>query len=266
MPFTPSHVIAAVPLRRLLARRAVTSALVIGTMVPDFRHFIPVIPGRAHLPTHHLSALIWFALPVGLFTYFVFERLLRAPATALLPVFVRQRMGPLLATPAPAERPPLADVALSLIIGAASHILWDMFTHRRMLVTDAFPSFFYRVFYRRGTWELFGYGIMQHASSLVGLLLLAAWWRRWIARQTVDVTIGPGATPDERKVALLVAVVAPAIALIAEFVFLTVHVGLLKRKAVPLSASAAGIVLTVGAVAYAIVWQRRHHGASATGR
>jgi hypothetical protein len=59
-------------------------------------------------------------------------------------------------------------------------------------------------------------------------------------------------------VALLVAVVAPAIALVAEFVFLTAHVGLLKRKALPLSVSAAGIVLTVGAVAYALVWRRRH--------
>ena len=106
MPFTASHVIAAVPLRRLLARRAVTSALVIGTMVPDFRHFIPVIPGHAHLPTHFVSALLWFALPVGLVTYFVFERLLRAPAVALLPVFVRQRLGARLAPPTPAEEPP----------------------------------------------------------------------------------------------------------------------------------------------------------------
>lgn len=263
MPFTPSHVIAAVPLRRLLARQAVTSALVIGTMVPDFRHFIPVVPGHAHLPTHHLSALLWFALPVGLFTYFVFERLVRAPAVALLPVFVRQRLGPLLALPTPTERPPLAAVALSLIVGAASHIAWDMFTHRRMLVTDAFPAFFYRVFYRRGTWELFGYGILQHASSLAGLVLLGAWWRRWLARQPVDRTVGPGATPDERRVALLVTVIAPAIALVAQFVFLTGHLGMLKRKAVPLAVSAAGIVLTVGALAYALVWRRRHKGGTA---
>ncbi|HVX96173.1 MAG TPA: DUF4184 family protein [Polyangia bacterium] len=257
MPFTASHVIAAVPLRRLLARRAVTSALVIGTMVPDFRHFIPVIPGHAHLPTHFVSALLWFALPVGLVTYFVFERLLRAPAVALLPVFVRQRLGARLAPPTPAEEPPLADVALSLIAGAASHIAWDAFTHRGTFIVDAFPGFFYRVFYRRGTWELFGYGILQHASSLAGLALLLAWWRRWLARQPVDSTIGAGATAGERRVALLVTLVAPAIALVAELVFLTAHVGLLKRKAVPLSVSAAGIVLTIGGVAYATVWHRR---------
>jgi hypothetical protein len=261
MPFTASHVIAAVPLRRLLARRAVTSALVIGTMVPDFRHFIPVIPGHAHLPTHFVSALLWFALPVGLFTYFVFERLVREPAVALLPVFVRQRLGPLLAAPTPSDRhlrPPLADVALSVIVGAASHIAWDWFTHRGTFVVNAYPAFFYRVFYRRGTWELFGYGILQHASSLAGLALLVAWSRRWLARQPVDPTVGVGATADERKVALLVTVVAPAIALCAEFAFLTAHVGLLKRKALPLSVSAAGIVLALGAVGYALVWRRRH--------
>jgi hypothetical protein len=257
MPFTASHVIAAVPLRRLLDRRAVVSALVIGTIVPDFRHFVPVIPGHAHLPTHFVSALLWFALPVGLVTYFVFERLLRAPAVALLPVFVRQRLGPRLAMPTPAERPPLADVALSLIIGAASHIAWDAFTHRGTFMVNAFPGFFYRVFYRRGTWELFGYGILQHASSVAGLVLLGVWWRRWLARQPVDPKIGAGASDSERGVALLVTLVAPAIALVAEFVFLTARVGLMKRKALPLSVSAAGIVLCLGAVAYAIVWHLR---------
>ena len=259
MPFTVSHVITSVPLRRLLARRAVASALVIGTLVPDYRHFIP---GHDRLGTHDLAAILWFALPVGLASYFVFHALLRAPALALLPVSIRQRLGAFMTRPPASERPSLADVALSLMAGAASHLGWDAFTHHKTFVVEAFPAFFYRVFWRHGSWQLFGYGVLQHVSSLVGLWLLVAWCRRWLARQPADETIGAAATVAERVAALGVLFVAPAIALVARFV-LSVHAGLPGREAAPQAVCAAGIVLALGVTGYGLVWRTHDRGVAA---
>ena len=88
MPFTLAHVVAAVPLRRALGRRAVVSALVIGTMVPDFRYFVP---GIYDIETHTPRAPSGLA-PLGLATSSS-TRLAEAAALELLPPWVRRRVG-----------------------------------------------------------------------------------------------------------------------------------------------------------------------------
>ena len=52
-----------IPLRRPLGRWAVLSALVIGSMAPDFAYFLGVQSFRAS--THTLASIAWFSLPVG---------------------------------------------------------------------------------------------------------------------------------------------------------------------------------------------------------
>jgi Domain of unknown function (DUF4184) len=253
MPFSLAHTAAVPPLRRLLGRRAVTSALVIGTLVPDYRHFIP---RHHHLDTHSPSALLWFALPVGLASYFVFCALLREPALALMPGGLRRRLRRLNVPAAP--RPSLALVALSVIVGAASHIAWDAFTHRRTLIVESFPELFYRVVWRRGAYVLYVYGVLQHASSLVGTVAVVAWCKRWLGQQPIiDDPSAPAATAAERIVALAVLVVAPALALVARFAFLR-HAGTSVRDAVTLAVSIAGDVFATAAVVFALVWRRRH--------
>lgn len=44
MPFTISHAAAVLPFARFFKRERVFSALVIGSMVPDFGYFQPVAP------------------------------------------------------------------------------------------------------------------------------------------------------------------------------------------------------------------------------
>jgi len=55
MPLTPAHAAAVVPLWRLLGSRAVLSALVIGSMTPDFAYFLPLGVRRAE--SHSLAGL-----------------------------------------------------------------------------------------------------------------------------------------------------------------------------------------------------------------
>lgn len=152
MPYPFAHPALAVPLHSLMGRHGVPSALAIGCIVPDLWHFVPLAT-RAH--THSAAGLLWFCLPLALALYAAFHLLLKRPLLALLPEALAQRAA-VYATPGlPAAS--WGAVALSALAGAASHLLWDQFTHG--------PGTAHRV--------------LQHASTLLGTLFLAAWaWRK----------------------------------------------------------------------------------------
>jgi uncharacterized protein DUF4184 len=253
MPFTVAHTITAVPLRRLFGKRAVPSALVIGAMVPDFRH---LVPGLDSLGTHTLAALFWFALPVGLATYLLFHAMLREPALALLPVAVRRRMGRFIRSPPGEPRPGLVRVALCLIIGAASHLAWDELTHRGTVV-EHFAGFFYTVLWHRRRHYLYIYTLIQYGSSVVGLVVLAAWCRRWLARQPVDESIEPTGTAAERALGVVLVVGLPGLALLAEFAA-AVRAGQWIGMATGLGVRIAMRVFAVDVLVFGLVWRLRH--------
>ena len=70
MPFTVSHAAAVLPLHRLSKHKLPLSALMIGSMAPDFGYFFTREAGR--LLTHSFSGLFIFALPAGLFVWFFY--------------------------------------------------------------------------------------------------------------------------------------------------------------------------------------------------
>ncbi len=61
MPFTLAHPAAAAPLRRF---GLVLSALVVGSMAPDFPYFLPGLPQDKF--GHTLAGVFWFCVPAGL--------------------------------------------------------------------------------------------------------------------------------------------------------------------------------------------------------
>lgn len=186
MPLTPAHAAAVVPLWRLLGSRAVLSALVIGSMTPDFAYFLPLGVRRAE--SHSLAGLAWFVLPVGLATYLVFHLLVKTPVVALLPAAVRDRLtARRLAAPAlPAAAWP--TVFLSLLLGALTHLIWDSFTHAGAAGVRAFPILATRLGTVSG-YEVFVFKLLQHGSTVAGLCLLGFWLARWLR------SISPPAMP-----------------------------------------------------------------------
>lgn len=166
MPFTPTHVLAVVPLHRLLP----LSALAVGAMVPDFPLYFPV--GITYETTHSAAGLVTACLPLGLALYLLFERVLRAPLAALAPP---RWQAVLLGTPrAPGWRP-LALAALALLAGAVSHVVWDAFTHQGRWGTQWWPAL--NAVISLGPIAAPGYSWFQHGSSAVGLPLLG--WLAW---------------------------------------------------------------------------------------
>jgi len=126
MPFTLSHPAMVVPLR---GYGLVLSALVIGSMTPDFPYFIG-LSTRCQFG-HTLLGLVGFDLPVGLGALWLFHRWLKLPGLSLLP-FSHQRKLLRLAQQSFTFRAwsPFIRIVLSLLIGALSHVIWDAFTHR----------------------------------------------------------------------------------------------------------------------------------------
>lgn len=166
MPFTVSHAAAALPLRRWSKNRLPLSALMIGSMAPDFAYFYSHAAER--LVTHSVQGLFTFAWPVGFFVWWVFVRFLEVPTIALLPDPWNRRFTPT----GKLTWKLFAWVSAALIIGAASHILWDAFTHRGSFITRASSLFDAHL---PGMRWLPLYEVLQIVSSVVGLLILARW-------------------------------------------------------------------------------------------
>jgi len=93
--YTLSHLAAVLPFSRLLARLRILSAMAIGSMVPDFGYLLPIHPLRVE--THSAVSLFTFSLPLGLLTYWIFQRWMKTPLFAVLPDSVYLRWRPFLA-------------------------------------------------------------------------------------------------------------------------------------------------------------------------
>ena len=166
MPFTISHAAAVLPLQKT---RLPLAALMIGSMSPDFAYFLPGDPLREH--THSIAGIFWFSWPVSMACWFVFVRLLERPTLALLADRWRGKFAPSDRTVSVRT---LSLASAAVILGAATHILWDSFTHRGTAIVDAIPGLHAVAFHYHG-WRVRWFVVLQHLSSVVGMLILMIW-------------------------------------------------------------------------------------------
>jgi hypothetical protein len=156
MPYPFAHPAAALALAPLLGRLAVPSALVIGTIAPDLWYALPFVPSASHHVSHSLPGLLLFCLPASVAAYLLFHLLFKDACLFLLPPPLGARLRHFAVKGLPAA-PPHAVLG-SLVLGTLSHLAWDGVTKSHV----AGPV----------NW-------LQHASTLLGSLLLAWWlWRK----------------------------------------------------------------------------------------
>lgn len=192
MPLTfPSHAAAVLPLLHLPgARHLPASALVLGSTAPDLVYLVGTLGAAAH----HPGGLLGFCLPAGVLAFLYVEALVVPVVGPVLLAVSPARARPTLARvlgPRPLPRTPVAWllVLLALLVGAATHQIWDGFTHAWMWPAGSL--------YPDTTVSLFGRPILlsrvlQHLSSVLGLLVVLA-YLRW----TPAPTVAP-ALPGER--------------------------------------------------------------------
>jgi hypothetical protein len=171
MPFTLSHPAAVLPIARRLARWRLLSAVIIGSMVPDFGWVSPWGPSRPE--THSAKALLIFCLPAGLAAYWLFQWTIKTPLVELLPpgAYARCRDFAL-----PARVGDLKQWALAaggVLFGAITHLIWDAFTHEGARGMRMIPELSDPVI-KIGGHHLAGANLLENASSVIGLLVVIA--------------------------------------------------------------------------------------------
>lgn len=179
MPFTVSHAAVVIPAARWLTRKGLLSAAVIGSMVPDFGFFLPL--RLARWQTHSLSALLSFCLPVGLFAWLLLQTLIKPAVIEVFPNRWYQRMVDEHVRGLPASLKSWCAVAAAVLVGAITHLVWDGFTHETGRGVQLLPEFESAMVRFAGRdWHV--YRLLQHGSSVIGLLLvlgaLGLWMRR----------------------------------------------------------------------------------------
>jgi len=196
MPFTPSHAVVALPFVRT---PLVPAAIAVGAMTPDLPLFVRATPIQYGW-THDL---LWLPVTVGLALALLLvwrcalrpavRELSPTPLAARLPgewdegavSALRETFGLRRPDAAPSRRPWATVLLLvaSLVIGVVSHIVWDLFTHEGRWGVAAIPAL-------DEAWgPLDGYTWLQHASSVVGLAILAVWGLVRLARRRPEASV-----------------------------------------------------------------------------
>ncbi|MGN7947738.1 DUF4184 family protein [Microbacterium sp. 22215] len=189
MPFTPSHALVALPFIRT---PLVPAAIAIGAMTPDLPLFLRGV-GLDYSFTHTFGNVVWTAL-VAFVLFLVWRVVLRPAVGELSPSWVARRVpadwsqsGVEAAGAAVgfgARRPwyPVL-LAVSLILGVLSHILWDLFTHEGRWGVEILPAL-------GEMWgPLTGYKWLQHGSSAIGLVVIAIWAALRLRRAEPRITV-----------------------------------------------------------------------------
>ncbi|MCA2223244.1 DUF4184 family protein [Nonomuraea aurantiaca] len=183
VPFTPSHIAAVLPLvsSPLFRRLANPWALAIGAMVPDLPIFLPFLPD--YTDWHSWHGVVTTDLAAVLILLALFHLFFREPLISLLPPAFAGRAATLL----PPRLRDLPAVLAGALIGAASHVLWDSFTH------TTGPA-------EWGAWldvSVFGvirlFRLLQYTSSVVGLAIVVWWAWRGLTR------MGAATVPDRLR-------------------------------------------------------------------
>jgi hypothetical protein len=185
VPFTFSHPGAVVPLRRC---KLAFSALVVGSMAPDFEYFFRLT--RLGRTSHHFPGIITFTLPVALAVLLIFHVLVKWPVISLLPRGLQARVV------APARQFrwwPLSRfliILLSLAVGMATHVLADSFTHYDGWAVMHWPSLTTRVAVMPG-YAIQVYKLLQFGTSAVGAAMLVGYFAVWYPRAPRDNSLPP---------------------------------------------------------------------------
>ncbi|MEP6572820.1 MAG: DUF4184 family protein [Gemmatimonadota bacterium] len=170
MPFTLAHPAAALPIWYASRRHLRLAALIIGAATPDYEYFL-------HLNTvghfaHTLPGLITVCLPAGWLSLWLFDRYGRMGAERLLPPQWKLRLP---------SGTPFFSTSCAILLGALTHIAWDGLTHPngwgvRLLPQLEWPAYI-------GPLIVPWFTVLQHVSTILGLIVLTAATRRWVRRQ-----------------------------------------------------------------------------------
>ncbi len=184
MPLTIAHTAAALPFRKFCPRFLNFPALVAGTMAPDLAYPFHLFQLSAQAHSFTLDFLL--NLPAGICLLVVYNLSKNAIASQLpsphreywtAPVgnnvqYIKSLFAPWA----------ILSLSFSILLGAATHIAWDSFTHLHGLAVDTIP-FLSSELINFGQIDLKVYKFLQYFSSAVGLAIVWFFYKELLKEQ-----------------------------------------------------------------------------------
>ncbi|MFV0604783.1 MAG: DUF4184 family protein [Niabella sp.] len=136
MPFTLAHPALILPLRKY---KLSLTALIAGSIVPDFEFFFQM--REVDNIGHHWYGVILFDVPMAVVLCILYHNVLRRPLIANLPNFFKARiLNSFMFNWNHFAIHNKLRILLSILIGIATHLIWDGFTHADGFVVEMLPA------------------------------------------------------------------------------------------------------------------------------
>lgn len=165
MPFTFSHPAIVLPLTYLNKKYYSLTGLIIGSLIPDFEYFIRMKVKSNY--SHTFTGILWFDLPLGIISAFIFHNIVRNSLFDNLPLLLKKRFISFKNFNWNKHfQYNWLTIIISILIGSYSHLLWDSFTHNNGFFVQNINILTYEFDFLNVRIPLFK--ILQHFSTLLG--------------------------------------------------------------------------------------------------
>ena len=145
-------------------------------MAPDFEYFVRLAPDDGY--GHTLAGTFLLTFPLALVTLWLWHAFVKGPVVELFPGVVKRRMEGSFGEFRFGGAARFGWIVLSILIGIATHLLWDSFTHPNTWIYRQWPTL--RESHHLGALGAVPvYKIFQHGSTVVGAGVLVVWLGWW---------------------------------------------------------------------------------------
>lgn len=170
MPFTFSHPAIVLPFRTIWKRYFSLTALIIGSMSPDFEYFLRLKVRSDY--SHTILGVFWFDVPLAIVLCFIFHLLVKKALFQNSPHFLQIRFNNFIDFNFTSYfKRHYLIVVFSLILGAFSHLFWDAFTHHNGFFVEQLPILKAQI----TDYSIPIFKILQHFSTLIGGIAILFW-------------------------------------------------------------------------------------------
>jgi hypothetical protein len=186
------------------------SALVMGCFVPDFPYLLSLNPHMSY--GHSFPGMFLLDLPLALLALWLFHAFVKQPMLMFLPNGFRRRLKTSVTSFPfwPSER--FSLIFLSILIGTATHLVWDSFTHSTSWICDNWAFLRMNVELPVIGGEMPMYKALEYASSVFGLAVVAVWIWYWY--RTTRPSEYPGADPLDGAQKCTFVIALPSLAIL----------------------------------------------------
>jgi hypothetical protein len=140
--------------------------------------------------------------------YVLFHLVMKHPMLRLVPVEIARRLGSVAGPHRGFESRPWRAIGISVLLGAATHLAWDAFTHGG---TPGVPAvrLLRAPLLTLGSYPVSTYTVLQHGSTLFGLVVLGWWIHRWLKAAPVGPAPCAPLSRRERLIGIAILVTVP---------------------------------------------------------